>query len=124
MRGDGRGRTIGVPTANVSVDDKIAMPSNGVYAVYFLVDGKRWAGAANLGVRPTFDKTHRSLEIHLLDFTGDLYGRWVEVEFRPSAASGGTLFGCCRAGCSDRSRHPDSARDAGMIFVGWAISQR
>ena len=81
VRGDGRGRTIGVPTANVSVDEKIALPGNGVYAVYFYVDSVRWDGAGNLGVRPTFDRQARSLEIHLLDFSGDLYGRGVPVEF-------------------------------------------
>jgi riboflavin kinase/FMN adenylyltransferase len=81
VRGDGRGRTIGIPTANVSVDEKIALPSNGVYAVHFYENGHKWAGAGNLGVRPTFDRHTRSLEIHLLDFAGDLYGQKVTVEF-------------------------------------------
>jgi riboflavin kinase/FMN adenylyltransferase len=81
VRGEGRGRTIGIPTANVSVDEKIALPSNGVYAVYFYENGQRRPGAGNLGVRPTFDRQTRSLEIHVLDFDGDLYGQKVTVEF-------------------------------------------
>lgn len=81
VRGDGRGRTIGVPTANVSVIGKLMLPGNGVYAVYFHEGGRRWPGAANVGVRPTFDGVSRSLEVHLLGFDGDLYGRTCEVEF-------------------------------------------
>jgi riboflavin kinase/FMN adenylyltransferase len=81
VRGDGRGTTIGVPTANVATSPRLVLPGNGVYAVYFQCDGERWPGAANLGVRPTFDGQSRSLEIHLLDFSGNLYGKAVEVEF-------------------------------------------
>jgi riboflavin kinase/FMN adenylyltransferase len=65
----------------VVVDEKIALPTNGVYAVYFYENGIRHAGAGNLGVRPTFDQQTRSLEIHLLDYSGDLYGQTVVVEF-------------------------------------------
>lgn len=81
VRGAGRGSTIGIPTANVETSPTLALPANGVYAVYFTVDGARWAGAGNLGVRPTFDGVGRSLEVHLLDFSGDLYDRSCEVEF-------------------------------------------
>src|SRR5205814_9684917 len=77
--GVGRGRTIGVPTANVTVPEKIVLPANGVYAVFFRVDGQHLPGAANLGVRPTFGGAGRSLEVHLLDLSGDLYGKTVEV---------------------------------------------
>lgn len=81
VRGDGRGRTVGVPTANVSPVEKILLPGNGVYAVYFHEGGRRRPGAANVGVRPTFDGVGRSLEVHILDFDGDLYGRACQVEF-------------------------------------------
>ncbi|HVC32756.1 MAG TPA: riboflavin biosynthesis protein RibF [Chloroflexota bacterium] len=81
VQGDGRGRTIGVPTANVAVSEKILLPGNGVYAVFFYEGGRRWLGAANVGVRPTFAGTTRSLEVHLLDFTGDLRGAPCTVEF-------------------------------------------
>jgi riboflavin kinase / FMN adenylyltransferase len=79
--GAGRGRTIGIPTANVAVPERMVLPANGVYAVFFHVGGQRYGGAANLGVRPTFAGEGRSLEVHLLDFTGDLYGQLAEVEF-------------------------------------------
>jgi riboflavin kinase/FMN adenylyltransferase len=81
VHGQGRGRTIGVPTANVAVAANLAMPANGVYAVRVWVGDHQWGGAANLGVRPTFGEQSRSLEIHLLDFTGDLYGQVCRVEF-------------------------------------------
>ena len=79
--GDGRGRTIGVPTANVAVSEKILLPGNSVYAVYFHENGRRWRGAANVGTRPTFSGVGRTLEVHLLDFSGDLYGHRCRVEF-------------------------------------------
>jgi riboflavin kinase/FMN adenylyltransferase len=81
VHGDGRGRTIGVPTANVAVEDRLTLPGDGIYAVYFHFGGQRWPAAASIGVRPTFNGTGRSLEVHLLDFDGDLYGRRCEVEF-------------------------------------------
>lgn len=81
VRGDGRGRNIGVPTANVATGENLILPENGVYAVRFRVDGDRWNGAANIGVRPTFKGVGRSLEVHLLDYDGDLYGRNCVVEF-------------------------------------------
>jgi riboflavin kinase/FMN adenylyltransferase len=81
VRGVGRGRTIGVPTANLRTPVNIVLPANGVYAVRFRVDDQTYGGAANLGVRPTFDGIGRSLEVHLLDFSGDLYGRNCQVEF-------------------------------------------
>jgi riboflavin kinase/FMN adenylyltransferase len=81
VRGVGRGHAIGVPTANVRTPENIVLPGNGVYAVRFQVGDKTYDGAANLGVRPTFEAVGRSLEVHLLDFSGDLYGRECQVEF-------------------------------------------
>lgn len=81
IRGEGRGRTIGVPTANVAVSDGLLVPGNGVYAVRFYEDGHRWSGAANVGTRPTFSGIGRSVEVHVLDFDGDLYDKRCEVEF-------------------------------------------
>lgn len=80
-RGDGRGRTIGVPTANVGVSEGLLVPGNGVYAVRFLEGRHRWAGAANVGTRPTFAGVGRTVEVHVLDFDGDLYDKFCEVEF-------------------------------------------
>ncbi|HEX5417213.1 MAG TPA: bifunctional riboflavin kinase/FAD synthetase [Chloroflexota bacterium] len=81
VHGEGRGRTIGVPTANVAVPEGLALPANGVYAVQVEVNGHRYGGAANLGIRPTFNGQTRSLEVHLFDFSGDVYGQPVRVEF-------------------------------------------
>ena len=78
--GDRRGRTLGFPTANLHVRPGVLLPPDGVYAVVADVDGKRQAGVLNSGVRPTFAGRRRTIEVHLLDFDGDLYGRWLVVE--------------------------------------------
>jgi riboflavin kinase/FMN adenylyltransferase len=82
--GDGRGKTLGFPTANVAPnDDKKLVPANGVYAVW--VESKKLnakhPGMMNIGFRPTFEKTVRMLEVHVLDFSGDLYGANLTVHF-------------------------------------------
>ncbi len=81
VAGDQRGRTIGFPTANVDTDTEL-LPAAGVYAVRAHVDeGPPLAAVANLGVRPTFQGGRLLLEVHVLDFSGDLYGREVRVDF-------------------------------------------
>jgi len=74
--GDQRGRTIGFPTANIEFDEKMALPSDGVYAATYLgKGGVRKIAAVNIGKRPTFSNGTKSIvEAHLLDFEGDLYG--------------------------------------------------
>jgi len=84
VRGEGRGRTIGVPTANVATKDAL-LPPRGVYAVRLRcldeIGSPARPGAANLGVNPTFgDRATPSLEVHVLDFDGDLYDRPVRIE--------------------------------------------
>lgn len=80
VHGDKRGRTIGVPTANVRMGDYMR-PAYGVYATRTrLADGRVIDGVANLGVRPMFEIAEPLLEIWLFDFTGDLYGQTVETE--------------------------------------------
>ena len=76
--GDQRGRTIGFPTANVALGDHLR-PRFGVYAVRALVDGKWRDAVANLGKRPTFGKLQENFEVHLFDFSGDLYGKTLRV---------------------------------------------
>ena len=80
--GFGRGRDLGFPTANLRPQTP-ALPPHGVYAVEVIVDGGVLPGIANLGVRPTFGDEAKAamLEVHLLDFAGDLYGRELEVAF-------------------------------------------
>ena len=76
--GDQRGRTIGFPTANVALGEHLR-PRFGVYAVRALVDGTWRNAVANLGKRPTFGKLQENFEVHLFDFTGDLYGKVLRV---------------------------------------------
>jgi riboflavin kinase/FMN adenylyltransferase len=83
-RGDQRGRQIGFPTANIPVPKVMAWPADAVYAGWCtLTDGTRHACAINIGRRPTFyEHAEQSLlEVHLIDFEGDLYGQQVSVEF-------------------------------------------
>ncbi len=79
--GDQRGRTIGFPTANIHLHRRVT-PVYGVYAV--LLSGpelRPWPGIANVGRRPTVQGVREQLEVHLLDYRGDLYGRHVKVDF-------------------------------------------
>jgi riboflavin kinase/FMN adenylyltransferase len=81
--GDGRGRTIGIPTANIDFPLEKVIPLNGVYACWALVDGGKYRAVVNIGVRPTFtggDVLPR-VEAHLLDYSSDLYGKTVALEF-------------------------------------------
>ena len=88
--GDRRGREIGYPTANLSIE-KYLRPKYGVYAVTgrILATGEELMGAANLGIRPQFEPPKELLEPYFFDFSGDLYGQEVEVAFhhflRPEA---------------------------------------
>jgi riboflavin kinase/FMN adenylyltransferase len=80
--GDGRGRTIGFPTANLGrVPNRKLLPPDGVYAVRVEWRGGRADGMMNQGGRPTFQQGERSLEVHLLDWEGSLYGEWLKVEW-------------------------------------------
>lgn len=83
VHGSARGRTLGFPTANVAIEDAV-VPPPGVYAVEAIVDGTTHRAVANLGTRPTFagDRAPVVLEVHVLDFDGDLYGRELEITFR------------------------------------------
>jgi riboflavin kinase/FMN adenylyltransferase len=82
IEGDKRGRELGFPTANLEPHPRACLPGHGVYAGYWVWDGKRLPGAINVGVRPTFKEGAPQLcEIYVLDFEGDLYGERGEVEF-------------------------------------------
>jgi SHS2 domain-containing protein len=81
VRGVGRGRALGFPTANLGVEGKRLIPADGVYAVRAHWSGKNHPAVANIGLRPTFGEGERLVEAHLLDFEGDLYGERVSLEF-------------------------------------------
>src|SRR5690606_6958674 len=81
VHGQRLGRTLGVPTANVHLH-RYRAPLSGVFVVEVLVDGQRLPAVANVGVRPTVgDLVKPILEVHLLDWQGNLYGRRITVEF-------------------------------------------
>lgn len=88
VTGQGRGRGIGFPTANVDTQNELR-PAPGVYAVRVKVrdrDDRPWSsewrgGAANIGIKPTFGGHQITIEVHLFDFSGDLYGKRLRVEF-------------------------------------------
>jgi riboflavin kinase/FMN adenylyltransferase len=81
--GDRVGRTLGFPTANLRLHDEQQVPAHGIYAVWARIAGESaWRmGAMSVGVRPTFGGGLRTLEVHVLDFDGDLYGRDLTVAF-------------------------------------------
>ena len=81
VAGDGRGRAIGVPTANLAVWDEQLVPANGVYAAWLKLGGDRYMAATNIGLRPTFAGDKVTIEAHLLDFSGDIYGERAELRF-------------------------------------------
>ena len=77
------GRKLGYPTANISLldDDKI-IPGKGVYAVYVYTDGTKRGGMLNIGTGPTLDNgDHKSIEVNIFNFSGDLYNKIIEIEF-------------------------------------------
>ena len=82
VKGAGRGRALGVPTANVQVGERIALPAFGVYAGRVAIEhGQPVPAAINVGVSPQFDGEETRVEAYLLDFDGDLYGRELSVRF-------------------------------------------
>ena len=81
VKGAGRGKRLGFPTANISVED-LVIPPSGVYAVKIFVNGKVFPGMANIGRRPSFETRDRiTIEAHLFNFSGNLYRRQIIVEF-------------------------------------------
>lgn len=83
VKGLQRGRLLGFPTANIQPDDdKKALPMNGVYIVKCMVENEIHFGIMNIGYRPTFENKHELvLEVHILNFDRDIYGKYFKVEF-------------------------------------------
>ncbi len=80
VRGDGRGRQLGYPTANIRAEDQVH-PPNGVYAIRAKLDDRVYGGILNMGVRPTFDGLRFQIEAHLFDFNEDVYDKEIEIFF-------------------------------------------
>jgi riboflavin kinase/FMN adenylyltransferase len=83
VHGDGRGRHINVPTANLRIPPEKLIPAKGIYATWARVGRERFAAATNIGTNPTFtpEKQTATVETHLLDFNRSLYGQEVTLEF-------------------------------------------
>jgi riboflavin kinase/FMN adenylyltransferase len=83
VHGDGRGRQLGFPTANIDYPHEKVLPANGVYACRVWVDGNAYGGAINVGVRPQFHASAERplVEAYILDFDRDIYGEDVRLEF-------------------------------------------
>ncbi len=80
IRGSQRGRQVGFPTANILIPSKLAVPANGVYACFAWVGDESNPAVTNIGIRPTFIDSERTVETHLLDFDEDLYGTELKIE--------------------------------------------
>jgi riboflavin kinase/FMN adenylyltransferase len=80
VRGDGRGKTIGFPTANIDVWQEKLLPKKGVYAGWAHLNGETYMAAANIGNRPTFNGGLVTVEAYLLDFDRDLYGQHLALD--------------------------------------------
>ncbi|MCC5921095.1 MAG: bifunctional riboflavin kinase/FAD synthetase [Cyclobacteriaceae bacterium] len=82
VQGERLGRTLGFPTANLSLDFKHKLiPKDGVYAVYAHVGGKKYRGMLNIGQRPTVsNQGKKSIEVHILDFSSDIYGESMRID--------------------------------------------
>ena len=82
VKGAGRGRKLGIPTANLDLPPKLILPKVGVYAGWLVIEGERIPAVINVGYNPTFEDRDRPIvEVHALDWEGDLYGKVVGVEF-------------------------------------------
>jgi len=80
-QGAQRGRLLGFPTANLAVLPERVIPADGVYACFVWLDNARYPAVTNIGVRPSFAGAERTVEAYLLDFSRDLYGLDLRLEF-------------------------------------------
>lgn len=81
IHGNKRGRELGYPTINLSISNQLIVPADGVYAVSVSIGMTQYNGIANIGNNPTFNGIDRRLEVHILNYSGDLYGQSVTVFF-------------------------------------------
>lgn len=80
IKGDQRGRTIGFPTINQHLPEGLIVPRFGVYESNTIVDGKTYKSFTNIGIRPTWRVNETLAETHIFDFSGDLYGKTIQIE--------------------------------------------
>jgi len=78
--GSGRGIGLGFPTANLDIDSEQALPTEGVYATWTYIDDKAYQSMTNIGKRPTFGGSERTVEVYVLNYHSDLYGRELKID--------------------------------------------
>lgn len=81
VKGSGRGKNIGFPTANLGLSFPYILPKNGVYITFIYIDGNRYRSLTNIGNNPTFNNKEITIETYIFDFIDDLYGKDVKLEF-------------------------------------------
>jgi riboflavin kinase/FMN adenylyltransferase len=81
VKGEERGRKLGFPTANLDVHPRQALPPFGIYATLAHIDGKTYQSVTSIGIRPTFSEGRRTIEVYILDFAKDIYGKELKVDF-------------------------------------------
>ena len=81
VTGDGRGKILGLPTANLDIAKELILPGNGVYFTAVSLEGSLMFAATNIGVRPTFSTNRKTVEVNILDYEGNLYGKTLTVYF-------------------------------------------
>ncbi len=120
VRGVGRGRELGFPTANLDIQGPHKLiPAHGIYSCFTHLPTGQMMGAMHIGPRPTFPGTRDTVEVHVLDYDGDLYGEVIRLELveflRPVAAfdSGGALVEQMRADVMDARRSLTVTHPAG-----------
>ena len=81
IKGQGRGKTLGYPTANIEIPENLIMPINGIYATRVIIDNNKYFGATSIGINPTFKESVKTLETYIMDFEGDIYNKNIYLEF-------------------------------------------
>jgi riboflavin kinase/FMN adenylyltransferase len=79
ITGSGRGIELGFPTANLDIDPEQALPADGVYATWAYIDNQALQSVTNIGKRPTFNSGERTVEVHIIDYRGDLYRQELKI---------------------------------------------
>lgn len=83
IKGEGRGRTIKIPTANIEpIASEKLIPKDGIYAVWARQGDQKYKGVLYIGMKPTFAFNNRTIELHIFDFSGDLYDQVLEIQFQ------------------------------------------
>ncbi len=129
VRGDGRGKVLGFPTANVAPPMYSAIPADGVYAAWFtvlghgpmtgtVIPGERYQAAVSVGTNPTFHGRTRTVEAFVLDTTADLYGQHVAVDFVARHPWPGEVRFSGRTGNPDGHRHRARPHDSDRALTG------